>query len=179
MWRNSRFYLAHYPGDNTENHDHDPTPMSVEHKNQTEYIWRAAQSAGLETSDLKKGLPTGNNTVLDLAVWGKHNTGFEVQWSALSSNKAQLRAARSFDAGWPTAWITTTNPAWTEFVPSVRISDIDWGDELPAEGTVAATITEFYTTVSWPHRTTLENKSRVHAAVTTCWTCQQKELRRA
>lgn len=153
--RNGQFYLAHYPGGNTENHDHNTTPMTAEHKNQTEYIRRAAQSAGLKTQG---ELSTGKNTRLDLAVYGEHNTGFEVQWSSLSNGMVQSRATRSFDAGWPTAWITTgqPSPSWTKLVPSVRISDIEWSEELPTEGTVSATITEFYTEVF--RRVTLKDR---------------------
>jgi hypothetical protein len=129
--------------------------MTAEHKNQTEYIRRAAQSAGLKTQG---ELSTGKNTRLDLAVYGEHNTGFEVQWSALSNGMVQSRATRSFDAGWPTAWITTgqPSPSWTKLVPSVRISDIEWSEALPAEGTVSATITEFYTEVF--RRVTLKDR---------------------
>lgn len=145
------YHLAHFADDNAGNHKHDTfSKMSVEHKRQTEYVERAAQSAGLET---QREYSTGKGTRLDLAVFGKRNIGFEIQKAALSADgkdgAATSRTAKSFDAGWQAVWITTKAPAWLRVVPSVRISCGNWSEELPAPGTVWAIVHKFHTETSW------------------------------
>ena len=154
------YFLAHFPRDNPEGHQHDTftAPMTVEHKQQTEYIERAAQSAGLET---QRELSTGKGTRLDLAVYGKANAGFEIQWSALSvdgAKGARGRATKSFEGGWPTVWVTTTDPTWFGSVPSIRITGM-WGEQLPPPGTVYTMISEFSRQMRWPEMR-LERKDK-------------------
>jgi hypothetical protein len=140
-----RYFARHYPGGNPDQHRHLIATMSDEHMRQAEYSQRAAADHGL---DAKLEVSTGNRTRLDLAVIGDTQTGFEIQRSRLSRAKAKWRAAMSFDAGWPTAWITDQerDPDWADHVPTARLSVR--GDEwsrggLPAPNTARVIVSDF------------------------------------
>ncbi|WP_156685601.1 hypothetical protein [Mycobacterium sp. Marseille-P9652] len=126
-----RFYARHYPGGNSDGHCHRITTMSDEHRRQAEYTCRAAAEAGLPAV-LEKS--TGNGTRLDVAVSGLHDVGFEVQRSQLSRARAKVRAMKSFEAGWPTAWVSDTerDPDWADHVPTARLTVRGWDVMPPA-----------------------------------------------
>src|SRR5690625_1312746 len=138
-----RYFARHYPGENPDGHGHSLATMSDEHRRQTEYTQRAAADHNLDTA---MEYSTGNGTRLDLAVHGAHNTGFEIQRSALSRAKAKTRAKRSFDAGWPTAWVTdqARAPGWADHVPTARLTaGIDWAAHIPKRNTARVVIGKF------------------------------------
>lgn len=137
-----RFFIRHYPGGSPDGHQHVFAAMSDQHRRQTEYAARAADDNGLEAHTEHS---TGNGTRLDLAVLGRINTGFEIQRSTLSRAQAKLRAAKSFDAGWPTAWVTDAEraPDWADQVPTARLTTgLDWSS-LPARNTAKVIIGRF------------------------------------
>lgn len=144
VWRHhsGRFFARHYAGGNGDKHTHLLAAMSDEHRRQAEYTARAAENHGLDTH---LEFSTGNGTRLDLAVIGKVNTGFEIQRSALSRAHAKRRTAKSFEAGWPTAWVTDADraPDWSDHVPTARLTKgIDW-TSLPARNTARAVISKY------------------------------------
>lgn len=144
VWRHhsGRYFARHYPYDNPDKHSHVIATMSDEHRRQAEYTLRAAVEAGLQA---KLEHSTGNGTRLDVAVTGSHDVGFEVQRSYLSRARAKSRAARSFEAGWPTAWITDQerDPDWAGHVPTARLSMRGGWDALPPRNTARAVIGRF------------------------------------
>jgi hypothetical protein len=141
--QSGRYFARHYPGSSTDGHVHPISTMSDEHRRQTEYAERAARHHGLDTSREKS---TGNGTRLDLAISGTVNVGVEIQRSALSRTAAKSRTMRSFDAGWPTAWISDseTDPDWADHVPTAWLTTRDrWGEKLPSPNSVFVAIGEF------------------------------------
>lgn len=143
VWRNNygRYFARHYPGGNSDNHSHTIATMSDEHRRQAEYGRRAASDRGL---DARLEVSTGNGTRLDLGVFGKANSGFEIQRSSLSRAKAKSRAFKSFNAGWQTAWITDQEdlPNWVDHVPTARLTVRGW-DQIPPPNTVDVVIRDF------------------------------------
>ncbi len=143
------YHACHFPGDNPDAHDHGTLRgMGIEHRRQTDYLLRSAESEGL------RAIPefsTGNRTRLDLAVFGAQQAGLEVQLSELSRAAAKRRARRSLDAGWPTAWITDRpdDPDWAYRVPTARLTvasltrPINWAAAMPPPGTVDVVIDHF------------------------------------
>lgn len=144
IYRKGRRYFArHYPGGNSDGHSHFIATMSDEHRRQAEYSRRAAELGGL-TAQLERS--TGNGTRLDVAVSGHCNIGLEVQRSALSRAKAKSRAAKSFQAGWPTAWVTDSEkePDWADHVPTARLTTRGgWDESLPPPNTARVIISDF------------------------------------
>lgn len=137
-----RYFVRHYPGENPDGHGHTLATMSDEHRRQADYTRRAADDHGLSTA---LEFSTGNHTRLDLAVTGERQVGFEIQRSQLSRRNAELRAFRSFEAGWPTVWVTDAPrvPDWYDRVPSARLTaGIDWTD-LPARNSARVIIGKF------------------------------------
>lgn len=137
-----RYYARHYPGENPDGHGHRMVTMSDEHRRQTEYAQRAADDHGLNAT---MEHPTGNGTRLDLAVVGAQQAGFEIQRSGLSRAQAKARTKKSFDAGWPTAWVTDSEraPGWVDHVPTARLTTgIDW-TQLPPRNAARAIISKF------------------------------------
>ena len=144
VWRTAdgRYFARHYPGENPDNHSHHIATMSDEHRRQTDYARRAADDYGMRTA---VEFSTGNHTRLDLAVTGNRQVGFEIQRSELSRRNAEMRAFRSFEAGWPTAWVSDSarTPKWHDRVPSARLTaGLDW-TSLPARNTARAIISKF------------------------------------
>lgn len=141
---NGRFYPTHFPYGNADDHTHGRlVTMSDEHRRQTDYAQRAADDHGLATA---REYSTGRDTRLDLAVTGTGQVGFEIQRSTLSRRRAKTRAAKSFQAGWPTAWITDARrrPDWADHVPTGTLTaGIDWSAALPARNTAMVSIGEF------------------------------------
>lgn len=149
-----RFFARHYAGGNSDGHKHPVRTMSVGHRRQAEYCQRAGIEGG--ASDAILEMSTGNGTRLDLALYGEVNIGFEIQRSLLSRALAKLRTLRSFDAGWPTAWITdrARDPDWVDHVPSARLVVRDgWEDALPPRNTAEAIISKFLATRDRSRRT--------------------------
>jgi hypothetical protein len=137
-----RFFARHYDGGNPERHRHIiASKMSDEHRRQCEYVHRSATSQGLKAEYEKS---TGNNTRLDVAVFGNQNTGLEIQRSGLSRAKAKRRAKLSFDAGWPTAWISDQqrDPDWADHVPTARLTVRGW-ESIPPPNTVPVIIGDY------------------------------------
>lgn len=137
-----RYFVRHYPGQNPDGHGHSFSTMSDEHRRQADYTMRAADDHGLSTA---LEFSTGNHTRLDLAVTGERRVGFEIQRSQLSRRNAELRAFRSFEAGWPTAWVSDSvnTPQWHDRVPSARLTaGLDWTN-LPARNTARVIISKF------------------------------------
>jgi hypothetical protein len=155
-----RYYARHFPGDNPDGHSHVIATMSDEHRRQAEYGQRAAVDHGLDAM-LERS--TGNKTRLDLAVVGADSVGFEIQRSQLSRAKAKSRAKLSFDAGWPTAWITDreNDPDWVEQVPTARLTlRGGWDEAMPPRNTANMIVSDFTRTRDrstrsgwWYHRT--------------------------
>lgn len=144
VWRTheGRYFARHYAHQNADGHSHRIATMSDEHRRQTDYARRAADDHGLATA---VEFSTGNHTRLDLAVTGAHRVGFEIQRSQLSRRNAELRAFRSFEAGWPTAWVSDAvrTPEWHDRVPSARLTKgIDW-TSLPARNSARVIIGKF------------------------------------
>ena len=138
-----RYFARHYPGGNLNGHSHRIATMSDAHRRQTEYCRRAAESDGLHAV---MEMSTGGRTRLDLAVTGATDVGFEIQRSGLSRVKAKTRARRSFDAGWPTAWITDRerDPDWADHVPTGRLTTRGiWDHAMPRPGSAGLTIADF------------------------------------
>lgn len=138
-----RYFARHYPGDNPDGHRHAIKGMSDEHRRQAEYTRRGAVDHGWD-AQLEKS--TGNSTRLDVAVFGTINTGFEIQRSQLSRAKAKSRAEKSFNAGWPTAWITDQIrlPDWVDHVPSARFQTRHaWSESMPPRNTAKIVISHF------------------------------------
>lgn len=123
-----RYFARHYPGGNPDKHGHRIATMSDEHRRQAEYTQRAASENGLDAG-LERS--TGNGTRLDVAVFGTHNIGFEIQRSGLSRAKAKSRATKSLAAGFPTAWVTDRerDPDWADHVPTARLTTRGGWDE--------------------------------------------------
>lgn len=139
---NNRYYFAHYPNESSATCVH-PTGMSDEHRRQADYVARAAEDHGLR-SELEHA--TGNHTRLDLAVFGMSNAGFEIQRSELSRARAKARAVKSFNAGWPTAWVTDAprRPDWADQVPTAALTKgIDWSERLPGRDMARVIIGRF------------------------------------
>jgi hypothetical protein len=134
-----RYFMRHFPG--SGHGGHAMSTMSDEHRRQAEYTRRAAAENSL---DSQLEVSTGNGTRLDVAVYGDTNTGFEIQRSMLSRAKAKSRALQSFEAGWPTAWISDseTDPDWSDHVPTARLTVRGW-DALPPPNTVHVVIGEY------------------------------------
>jgi hypothetical protein len=138
-----RYFARHYPHGNPDGHSHPIATMSDEHRRQAEYSRRAAAQHGLDAT-LEHS--TGNGTRLDVAVFGDINTGFEIQRSQLSRAQAKTRAAKSFAAGWPTAWITDRerDPDWAGHVPTARLTVRGgWSEALPPPNTANVIISKF------------------------------------
>jgi hypothetical protein len=139
-----RYFARHYPGGNPDQHGHRIVTMSDEHRRQAEYAQRAASEHGFEAS-LEKS--TGKGTRLDVAVFGENNIGFEIQRSALSRAKAKSRAAKSFTAGFATAWVTDRerDPDWADHVPTARlITRGGWDEAVPPRNTAEVIIGDFH-----------------------------------
>jgi hypothetical protein len=143
-----RYFARHYPGGNPDQHGHRIATMSDEHRRQAEYAQRAASEHGFDAT-LEKS--TGKGTRLDVAVFGENNIGFEIQRSALSRAKAKSRAAKSFTAGFATAWVTDRerDPDWADHVPTARLITRggwggDWSDAMPPRNTAKVIIGDFH-----------------------------------
>jgi hypothetical protein len=118
--------------------------MSDEHRRQAEYTARAAADHGLD-AELEK--PTGAGTRVDVAVIGDSQVGFEIQRSTLSRAKAKSHAVKSFNAGWPTAWIhdTERDPDWAGHVPTARLTvRSGWAEEVSPRNTANVIIRRFW-----------------------------------
>lgn len=138
-----RYFARHYPGGNPDGHEHRIATMSDEHRRQAEYTQRAASESGFEAT-LEKS--TGNGTRLDVAVFGAHNIGFEIQRSGLSRAKAKSRAVKSFAAGFPTAWVTDQQiePDWANHVPTARlVTRGGWDESIPPRNTAWVMIGDY------------------------------------
>lgn len=138
-----RYFARHYPNGNQDGHNHRIATMSDAHRRQAEYSQRAALQNGL-TATLEKS--TGNGTRLDVAVFGEINIGMEIQRSRLSRARAKTRAMKSFNAGWPTAWVTDEEqaPDWADHVPTARLTlRGGWDHEMPPPNTAQVIIGRF------------------------------------
>ncbi|WP_100461111.1 hypothetical protein [Mycobacteroides abscessus] len=124
------YFASHFSG-----HAHGPhriATMSDEHRRQTDYFVRAAESAGYAVT---RELSTGNGTRLDAAITATVNIGVEVQRSALHLAAAKSRTRRSANAGWHPLWFTTAErrPQWWGHISSLSTTlRIDyWAQALP------------------------------------------------
>jgi hypothetical protein len=118
--------------------------MSDQHRRQAEYTARAAADHGLD-AEVEK--PTGAGTRVDVAVIGDSQVGFEIQRSTLSRANAKSRAVKSFNAGWPTAWVhdTERDPDWAGHVPTARLTvRSGWAEEMPPRNTANVIIRRFW-----------------------------------
>lgn len=146
VYRNSRgrYFLRHYPNGAADCGGHELTTMTDEHRRQADYTRRAAENHGL---DAALEFPTGNGTRLDVAIsGGQFNSGFEIQRSGLTRARAKSRAKKSFDAGWPTAWVTDQedDPDWADHVPTARLTVRErWSVSLPPPNTARVIISDF------------------------------------
>jgi len=147
VWRHEsgRYFARHFPNGNPDAHYHGAiSSMSEEHRREADYIVRAGFTFGY---DAQLEVSTGNGTRLDVAIYSEScNIGMEVQRSALSLPKAKSRATKSFNAGWPTAWITDSEkePAWADSVPTARLTSRNgWSEELPKPNTAFVAISTF------------------------------------
>ena len=147
VWRHDsgRYFVRHFPNGNRDGHIHRALgTMSDEHRRQAEYTERAAAAYGF---DARLEVSTGNHTRLDVGVFAAlGNVGFEIQRSQLTIPQAKLRATRSFEAGFPTAWVTDreTDPAWADRVPTARLTTRGgWDTHLPAPNTAYVSIGTF------------------------------------
>ncbi len=147
VWRHEsgRYFVKHYAHGNPDGHIHRALgTMSPEHRRQAEYSQRAAAAYGF---DARLEVPTGNGTRLDVGVFADlGNVGFEIQRSQLTIPQAKLRTTRSFEAGFPTAWVTDRehDPAWADRVPTARLTTRGgWDTHLPAPNTAYVAISTF------------------------------------
>jgi hypothetical protein len=147
VWRHEsgRYFVKHYAHGNPDGHIHRALgTMSPEHRRQAEYSQRAAAAYGF---DARLEVPTGNGTRLDVGVFAaSNNVGFEIQRSQLTIPQAKLRTSRSFEAGFPTAWVTDRehDPAWADRVPTARLTTRGgWDVCLPAPNTAYVAISTF------------------------------------
>jgi hypothetical protein len=136
-----RYYLRHFPGESC-GHSHVLSTISDEHRRQAEYAVRAARDNGLE-ADFE--VSTGGGTRVDVGVTGDTQVGFEIQRSQLTRARAKSRAARSFNAGWPTAWVSDreTEPDWAFHVPTARLTVREMWSALPPPNTANVIIRRF------------------------------------
>ena len=122
-----------------------PSPMSDEHKRQTEYWARAAQDAGWQV-ELEHSLSTGTRP--DALIRGPITTGVEVQRYAMTAARAVERTAKAESAGRHRRLVQRPggSPRWGWRVPTVLprelgidrpADDHDWAT-LPARRAVAA-----------------------------------------
>lgn len=138
-----RYFAKHYAHGNADGHGHRIASMSDEHRRQAEYSRRAAAEHGFD-ANLEQS--TGNGTRLDVAVFGDINIGLEIQRSDLSRKMAKTRTTKSFDAGWPTAWITDRerDPDWVDHVPTARLTMRGgWDEAMPPRNTAKVIIGSF------------------------------------
>lgn len=145
VWRHEsgRYFARHYPGGNPDRHQHRIATMSDEHRRQAEYTARAATEGGCAALTEHS---TGGGTRLDVAVFGDIQVGVEVQRSHLSRASAKTRAWKSYDAGWPTAWVTdrADDPDWAGHVPTGRLTTRGvWSERIPPSGTAKIIIGEY------------------------------------
>lgn len=145
IWRHQsrRYFARHYPGGNSDNHSHFINTMSIEHHRQAEYVARAASKNGLEAV---LEMLTGGGTRIDVGVTGENQIGFEIQRSQLSRAHAKSRCTKSFNAGWPTAWVhdQEKEPDWVGHVPTARLTvRSDWAENLPPSNTAKVIIRRF------------------------------------
>jgi hypothetical protein len=138
-----RYFAKHYPGTKCGRR-HSVHTMSDQHRRQAEYTARAAADHGLD-AEVEK--PTGAGTRVDVAVIGDSQVGFEIQRSTLSRANAKSRAVKSFNAGWPTAWVhdTERDPDWAGHVPTARLTvRSGWAEEMPPRNTANVIIRRFW-----------------------------------
>jgi hypothetical protein len=147
VWRHEtgRYFVKHYPNGNPDGHGHRAiATMSDAHRRQAEYSQRAAAAYGF---DARLEVSTGNHTRVDVGVLTENgNVGFEIQRSKLTIPQATRRTHDSFEAGWPTAWVTDWehDPAWADRVPTARLTTRGgWDVSLPAPNTAYVAISTF------------------------------------
>ena len=139
-----RYFARHYKGGNPDGHSHRIATMSDGHRRLAEYSERAGVDSPAVTHT-KIEHSTGNGTRLDLALFGENPVGFEIQRSSLSRAAAKARTAKSFDAGWPTAWVTDRekDPDWADHVPTARLTLRGvWDEGMPARNTAKVIISD-------------------------------------
>ena len=114
------WWAVHYESGTCKSHLL-PTPMSDEHKRQTEYWARAAQDGGYRV-ELERNLRTGTRP--DALIHGPVVTGVEVQRSAMTAASAVIRTRKASLAGVADIWFTGrgSEPSWAWRVPTVLSS---------------------------------------------------------
>lgn len=143
--QSGRYFARHYPDGSGESHSHGYfVTMSDEHRRQAEYSRRAAEVNGF-TAQLE--VSTGGNTRVDVGVYSElGNVGLEIQRSALTIPQAKSRAAKSFGAGWATAWVSDRelDPAWMDRVPTARLTTRGgWNERVLPANTAQVVISTF------------------------------------
>lgn len=114
--------------------------MSDEHKRQTDYIVRAAESAGFT---FKTEVSLGTRVRPDAVIYGQRDIAIEVQRSHLTKAAAVGRTTKAVNGGMATSvWFSDRDPAkppsWFWAVPSVGMNKLPW-DVLPPMGAATAT----------------------------------------
>ncbi|MEI8082148.1 MAG: hypothetical protein WCI74_09925 [Actinomycetes bacterium] len=148
VWRHPtrRYFVRHYANGNTDGHGgHGAiSTMSDEHRRQAEYSQRAAAAYGF---DARLEVSTGNGTRVDVGVFADlGNVGLEIQRSQLTIPQAKHRTTRSFEAGFPTAWVSDReeDPAWMDHVPTARLTSRGgWDVAVPEPNTAYVSISTF------------------------------------
>ena len=168
VWKlGGRYFVRHFPGGAHGDHTVALGAMSDEHRNQTEYCQRAADRAGLQTM-LEHS--TGAGTRLDLAIVGDTGrAGMEIQRSYLSRAAAKSRSRKSYNAGWPNAWISDTmqDPDWADHVPTARLTvrgltpELDWSS-IPRPHAAKVAISTFKRVREGAHWSFLREPSAIH-----------------
>lgn len=104
-----------------------PTPMSDEHKRQTEYWARAAQDAGYRV-DVEHNLHTGTRP--DALIHGQIPTGVEVQRSTMTASRAVARTSKAAKAGVTDVWFSgrSSSVPWLWRVPTVLPRELGTDD---------------------------------------------------
>jgi hypothetical protein len=134
----TRIWACHFDGT-------DCTPvtggMSDEHRRQTDYVVRAAETAGLRTATEVR-LAEGSIRP-DAVLYGSSSVAVEVQRSGLTSGTAVARTRKAIAAGMSTSlWFSDRQgaPAWFFRVPSVGMNpQMEWSSLPPARSATVTT----------------------------------------
>lgn len=138
------WWAAHYESGICQDH-RIPSPMTDEHKRQTEYWARAAEEAGWNV-DLEYTLNTGTRPDA-LITGGSVQVGVEVQWSQISTIRAVNRTRKALAAGVLDVWFAGSDihwvagkptPPWAHRVPTAGSTPRPWS-RLPPPRAAAAT----------------------------------------
>jgi hypothetical protein len=142
------WFAAHYESGSCKDHRL-PSPMSDEHKRQTEYWARAAEDAGWSV-DLEHDLGTGTRPDA-LISGGTAPVGVEVQRSSMTAPGAVSRTRKAMAAGVLDVWYSGADihfvsgkptPPWAFRVPTSGSAQLPWKALPPRRAAFATGLRE-------------------------------------